>query len=349
MPTMKEVAAAAGVSVATVSHVINGTRFVRPALADRVREAMTTLGYTPDGRARSLRVRRTHTLGLVVPDNSNPFFAELARLVEEEGFDAGYTTILGNSTEQPERERRYVETLAARRVDGLIVAPSRHDDGTFAALLRASGIPVVVIDRDLALLGADLVVYDNVGGSRAAVAHLLELGHERIAYVAGPLDVATSRERLRGFRDAVADAAVELRDEWVVEGDFQYASGRAAAARLLDARAPVTAIFAANDLMAAGVASELGARGLRVPEDVSVVGYDDAPLAVMVAPTLTTVRQPLAEMAETAVSFLLDRIRGAEPDQPRRVVLPTELVVRESTDKAPTRRRRQKGVGPVVG
>jgi LacI family transcriptional regulator len=327
---MKEVARAADVSVATVSHVINGTRFVSPALADRVQAAMGTLGYTPDATARSLRVRRTQTIGLVIPDNSNPFFAQLAQVIEEEGFEAGYTTILGNSTEQADRERRYVQTLVSKRVDGLIVALSREDDGTLDRILRPAKIPVVVIDRDVTLRGADIVLYDNAGGSSAAARHLLELGHRRIAFIAGPSDVQPAAERVRGFRHALHAAGVELAREAVAEADFHYDGGREATAALLKSSDGITAIVAANDLMAAGALRALADRGIRVPQEMSVVGFDDAPLAEMVSPALTTVRQPLQEMAQMAVSLLLARIAGQD-SQVQRHVLPTELVVREST------------------
>src|SRR5689334_21288704 len=164
LATIREVAQVAGVSVATVSHVLNETRYVSPALSEKVQAAMLELGYTPDGRARSLRMRRTQTLGLVVPDNTNPFFAELARLVEDEGFAAGYTTILGNSDERPEREERYVEALVAKRVDGLILASTLHHPPTVAGLLRRAGIPVVLIDRELDdVPGVDMVLTDNRG------------------------------------------------------------------------------------------------------------------------------------------------------------------------------------------
>src|SRR3954470_52197 len=201
---MKEVARAAEVSVATVSHVINGTRFVSPELAGRVHKAMGALGYTPDATARSLRVRRTQTIGLVIPDNSNPFFAELSRVIEDEGFAAGYTTIFGNSNEQADRERRYVEALVSKRVDGLILAPSQAGDGELRRLLENAAIPVVVIDRDVDLPGADVVLYDNAGGSYGATKHLLELGHRRLGCVAGPATIGPAAERVHGFKRALA-------------------------------------------------------------------------------------------------------------------------------------------------
>jgi LacI family transcriptional regulator len=330
MATMNDVARVADVSIATVSHVINGTRFVSPERMERVHAAMQELDYTPDGTARSLRVGRTDTIGLVIPDNSNPFFAELARWVEEAGFDAGYTTILANSNERAYRQRRYITTLLSKRVDGLIIAPSGADDQALIALLRKVRIPIVVVDRDGLLPVADVVLYDNAGGSGDVARHLLELGHTRIACVAGPAD-RTPTERLESFRRTLAEAGVVVDDDAVVAADFHFAGGREATAKLLSAGRPFTALFAANDLMAAGAIRELLAHGLSVPDDVSVVGFDDAPLAEMISPALTTVRQPLQDMAETAVSLLLARVADPGGGTYVRRVLPTSLVVRDST------------------
>jgi LacI family transcriptional regulator len=305
---------------------------------ERVHSAMQDLGYTPDATARSLRVGRTDTLGLVVPDNSNPFFAALARWIEEAGFDAGYTTILANSNERPDREHRYVSTLVSKRVDGLILAPSRGDHGTLARLLQNAAMPVVVVDRDAALPDADVVLYDNEGGSHEATSYLVGLGHVSIGCIAGPTDATSATERVRGFRRALADAGLPLAEHSVVEGDFHFEGGREATARLLATGEKFTALFAANDLMAAGALRELADRGISVPRDMSVIGFDDAPLAHMVSPALTTMRQPLQEMASAAVSQLLSRISGSDGVAPTRQVLPTTLVVRGTT--GPPRRRR---------
>ena len=216
MATMNDVARVANVSIATVSHVINGTRFVSAERVERVQAAMQQLGYTPDATARSLRVGRTDTIGLVIPDNSNPFFAALARWIEEAGFEAGYTTILANSNERPDREHRYVSTLVSKRVDGLILSPSRGDHGTLARLLANAGTPVVVVDREAELPNADFVMYDNEGGSheaaRGGVRRVAELLHRRL-YPLYPLcahearavdDVRDRRDRdVRDARDVV--------------------------------------------------------------------------------------------------------------------------------------------------
>jgi LacI family transcriptional regulator len=337
MTTMNDVARVAEVSIATVSHVINGTRFVSPERVDRVHAAMRQLAYTPDATARSLRVGRTHTIGVVIPDNSNPFFAELARRIEEAGFDAGYTTILGNSGERPDRERQYVSTLLSKRVDGLIIAPFRAVDRALERLLDKAGIPVVVIDQDGALPLADFVLHDDAGGGRLAAEHLMGLGHEAIACVAGPPHHGPGPGRLVGFLDALREAGLTVEDDAIVVADYHFEGGRAATAELLSRGHAFTALFAANDLMAAGAMRELLRAGRTVPGDVSVIGFDDAPLAEMTAPALTTVRQPL-EMGDTAVKLLLSRLDDPDSAGNGRHLLPTSLVVRDSTAAPPSGR-----------
>ena len=328
--TIKEVAHAAGVSVATVSHVLNETRYVSPELARRVREAMDELGYTPNSTARSLRVRKTQTIGLVVPD-VNPFFAELARIIEDHGFASGYTTILGNTDGHPDRERRYLDTLISKQVDGLILASTLHDAGGLERLVERSGTPVVLVDRDVDFAGVDIVLADNLGGGYAATRHLLDLGHTQIACITGPSQLTPSADRTTGYRRALEEAGIDPNPDWILRGDLHYSGGRKAMRALLDAGAPVTAVFAANDLMAIGAMGELSARGTSVPAQFSIAGFDDAFPAALVSPSLTTVRQPLLEMGSTAVQLLLARIDGAAPERPERRLLPTELVVREST------------------
>jgi LacI family transcriptional regulator len=338
MPTMTDVARVADVSIATVSHVVNGTRFVSPERVGRVHAAMRELDYTPDATARSLRVGRTETIGLVVPDNSNPFFAELARWIEDAGFEAGYTTILANSNERPNRERRYVETLLAKRIDGLIITPTlESDDEALVASLKKARVPVVIMDRDVSLPMVDVVLYDDAAGAGDVARHLLELGHTTFACIGGPAGVP--EERIEGLRSAVQEAGIEIPVANIVAGDHHFAGGREATAALLADAEPFTALFAANDLMAAGAIRTLAEHGLAVPDDVSVVGFDDAPIAEMVSPPLTTVRQPLREMADAAVSLLLARVSSGRAKGRARRVLRTSLVVRDSSAPPPRRKR----------
>ena len=332
--SIKQVARSAGVSVATVSHVLNNTRYVSPELVRRVREASENLGYTPDGNARSLRLRKTQTIGLIIPD-VNPFFAELARIIEDQGFAAGYTTVLGNADGHSDRERRYLETFASKRVDGLILASTLHDTEGLEALVQRSGTPVVLVDRRLEFPGVDVVLADNLGGGHSATRHLVELGHRRIACITGPSELTPSADRTEGYRRALAEAGIGLEPELVVRGDFTYAGGRRAMRKILE-QGDVTAVFAANDLMAIAAMSELRERRLRVPVDVSVAGFDDAFPSALIAPALTTVRQPLVEMGTTAVALLLARMRDETGGDTKHRMLPTELIVRESTARVST-------------
>jgi LacI family transcriptional regulator len=309
---------------------VNDSRYVSPELTRRVRDAAAALGYTPNGTARSLRLRRTQTIGVIVPD-VNPFFAELTRVIEDHGFAAGYTTILGNADGHPERERRYLETLIAKRVDGLILASTLHDAGQLAELVDGTRTPVVVVDRELELPGVDVVRAEHEAGGYAAVRHLLELGHTRIGCVTGPPALPPSDERTAGYRRALAEAGIRPEPGWMAEGDFRYASGRRATGELLDGARGVTAIFAANDLMALGVLGELSARGLRIPGDVSVCGFDDVFPSAIVSPSLTSVRQPLQELGQAAVEILRARLAGEASPEPVRRLFPTTLVVRDST------------------
>jgi LacI family transcriptional regulator len=333
---MRDVASAAGTSVATVSHVLNDTRYVSGELRARVEDALGSLGYLPDGTARSLRLGRTRTIGLLVPDNSNPYFAALARLIEDEAFRAGYTTILGNSNEQRQRELEYVRTVLSKRVDALVIAATSQADGALQALLRPFGGPVLFIDRDIEIGGRDCVVFDNEGGGRLVAEHLLALGHRELACIAGPREVAPTAARLAGFVDALAAAGVAMDPARVARGDFRFASGAAAARRLLDERPGFTGLFVVNHLMAAGAVDALVAAGQRVPADISVVGYDDALPALMGRTPLTTVRQPIETMVACAVGRLLRHLQIDDPAPSERHVLPVELVVRCSTGPAPT-------------
>jgi LacI family transcriptional regulator len=326
--TVKDVARRAAVSVATVSHVLNGSRYVSSELTGRVHDAASALGYTPNGTARSLRLRRTQTIGLVVPEVT-PFFVELARVIEDHGFASGYITVLGNADAHPERERRYVETLIAKQVDGLILASTLHDAGELERLFAAVRTPVVVVDRDLELPGVDVVLADNEQGGYLATRHLLSLGHTRIGCITGSSELVPSAQRAAGYRRALAEAGIESDHALTKRGDFNYGGGRRATAELVDSGA--TAVFASNDLMALGALGALASRGLRAPEDVSVCGFDDVFPAAIVSPSLTTVRQPLRDLGRAAVDILLARIAGEAPAEPARRLFPTELVVREST------------------
>ena len=330
MTTIKDVARLAGVSITTVSHVINETRYVSDELRGRVLAAMQELNYRPNVLARSLRRGETRTIGLVVPDNSNPFFAEVARIVEDVGFEKGYSVILCNSDGSLEKEAAYISVLIAKQVDGVIfiAAGSKHEH---LHELTAQGIPVVVADRDIPQSLADVVLVDNEKGGYEATRYLLSLGHRRIACIAGPSDLTPSADRVRGYRRAQEEAGISIEEGWIVPGDFRYQGGEAATARLLRLGEPPSAIFACNDVMAIGALRTLQNAGLQVPGDVSIIGFDDIPLASAMSPALTTVAQPTAELSTLAARCLISRIQNDRDDEPRqRSVLETRLVVRDS-------------------
>ena len=350
LSTMRDVADRSGVSVSTVSRVITGSVPVDPVTAERVQEAITALGYRPNLLARSFRRRVTHTIGLLVPDNSNPFFAEMARTIEDAGFAEGYSVVLCNSDLSAVKQEAYIDVLLAKRVDGLILTSSglilTVDGHDAVERILNAGAPCVVVDRDLGEAPVDQVLVDNDQGGYLAGEHLIALGHRRIACLVGPSDVTPSAGRIAGFQRALAEAGLAVTAEGLVRGNGRSDGGAAAVRQLLNrgivSAGDVTAIFAFNDQMAIGAIGALQRAGYRVPEDVSVVGFDDIPLSAAIFPALTTIAQPIGEMGAVGVRLLLDRI--AQRDAPyQRVRLATRLVVRESTGPPGESVRRRDG------
>jgi LacI family transcriptional regulator len=329
MPTIRDVAARANVSVATVSHVINGTRPVHPETVKRVRAAIEDLGYRQNTLARGLRRSETGTIGLLVPDNSNPFFAEVSRVIEDRGFSEGYNVILCNSDGSAAKEAAYVEVLLSKQVDGLILISSGNSFAPVQSILKV-GVPLVVVDRELGDLPVDQVLVDNEQGGYLVGQYLVRLGHRRIGYISGPSNLSLSAHRLAGFKRALDEAGIALSTQWIIRGDFQYAGGESAMRKLLQHNLKLTAVFASNDRMALGAMAVLSRARLRIPEDVSVIGFDDIPLARATFPSLTTVAQPIADMGHLSVSLLLDRIKKEKALPPQRIMLPTSLIERQS-------------------
>lgn len=326
---MRDVAKRAGVSVTSVSHVINETRPVSYELRERVLAAMEELGYQPNRLARSLRSGKTHTIGTIVPDSADPFFAEVARGIEDTAFENEYSLILCNSDASLDKEAFYTDVLAEKRVDGILflaagVSTERILD------LQQRGMPVVVVDRELPGANVDSVVADNAGGGWSATRHLIDLGHQRIGYIAGPSDLTLSEYRYTGYCKALEEAGIKPDEDLVVRGAFDFESGYRAAHQLLAKIKRPTAIFACNDLMAIGAICAAVELGLEVPQYLSVVGYDDVPLASYSNPPLTTIAQPIYDLGVVAASLLLERLQ--DPSRPaRRIVLDVELQVRQST------------------
>lgn len=318
-------------SVATVSHVINGTRKVAPETAARVRQAMEELDYQPNAVAQSLRTRTTHAIGVVVSDITNPFFATLVRGAEDAALEAGFSLIVCNSDEDPDKEDLYVRLLRRRRMDGLLIAPTR--DGASPAIreLAQQKMPFVFIDRKAKGIAADAVLSDNVGGAYQATRHLIERGHRRIGIVLGIPGATTTEERFAGYRQALAEAGLSVVEELVVWGGYRVEGGRKAGAELLSLADPPTAIFSTNNLMTVGVLQELSARGIGIPKQVAVVGFDDLDWTEMANPPLTVVAQRPYEIGYQAFEILLGRRGRAGDTKYREIRLPVELNIRRST------------------
>ena len=326
---MRHVAKRANVSVTTVSHVINETRPVSDELRQRVLTAMDELGYQPNLLARSLRQGKTHTIGMIIPDNANPFFAEMARGVEDTSFEQGYSVILCNSDGNLDKELLYANVLAEKRVDGILFVVAGLSTKRILDL-QARRMPLAVVDRDLPDAAVDSVLTDNAQGGWLATHHLVELGHHRIGCITGPSDITPSAERITGYRQALDENGIPVDKALIVRGDFQYDSGYQAASQLLQMDDPPTAIFACNDLMAIGVMSAALKLGLHIPADLSVIGFDDVRLASFANPPLTTIVQPKYEIGVIATTMLLERMHDLEMPARRRV-FETNLLLRQST------------------
>lgn len=331
--TIREVAKRADVSTTTVSHVINKTRHVSEELTERVIDAMRELNYSPNSIARGLRLGNTRSIGVLIPDNSNPFFSDLARLLEDVGFRNQYAVFFCNSDNVPEKELAYSKYLIERKVDGILFIGT-GDDKESLSLILENNIPIVAVDRKFEDPRVDLVYVNNEEGGYKATSYLLDLGHERIACIAGPPDITPSSERVLGYKRALQEKAVKISDEYIVGGNFRPSGGQKAIEQLLKLEKKPTAIFASNDLMAVGAINALRSININVPLDVSVVGFDNASIISELSPTLTTIAQPFEDIANSAVELLIERIENQEDNPVRKiVVLDTELLVRESTAK----------------
>ncbi len=328
--TIKDVASKAQVSTTTVSHVINNTRFVDPATRDRVLASMRELGYQPNFLARSLRRGVSKTIGLIVPDAANLFFAEIARKIEDYGYQQGYSVILGNSDNNPEKQANYISTLLAKRVDGVIFISSGGEVDDLV-LFSENHVPVVVADRDVPLELADIVLLDNEQAGYDATRFLLELGHRRIACITGPHDLSPSMQRVKGFNRAMREFGLQADAGDLVTGDFQSHGGIKAMDQLLKHSPRPDAVFVFNDMMAIGAMTAIRKAGLSIPADISLIGFDDISLAAAVTPSLTTIAQPIGEIARKATDLLIQRVEGTRQDENQRVVLKATLMEREST------------------
>lgn len=329
MATMKQVAEKAGVSTSTVSHVINNTRVVSPDVRARVLAIITEMRYIPSAVARSLKNDKTHTIGMMVPNNSNPYFAELIQGIEDAAFKLGYNVILCNAYDDPQKQAAYLRVLMEKRIDGLILVASGADD-ELALLLRDQTVPIVLVDREVAGVEADFIESDHETGGYLATSHLIGLGHTAIACVSGPADLPPARDRVAGYLRALQEAGLTFRPDYLVRSDFTSEGGFRAFQQLLALKQPPTAIFASNDLMAIGGICAASEARVRIPQDLSVIGYDDIALASYSTPRLTTMAQPKYEMGQLVTGLLLERIMGGHLPL-RRELLQTTLVQRQSS------------------
>ncbi len=330
--TMHDVARLAEVSIATVSAVINGKSGVSPKLTVQVREAMAALDYHPDLVARSLKVGRTNVIGMVVPDVTNQFYTEAMRGVEDEARAHGYLLMLCNSSEDPSHEQHLLGMLFSQRVDGVLLASS---DSTAAYdRLTRRRFPIVFIDRVPAGCTERAVTTDNISAAYEATRHLISLGHTRIAIIAGKLPISTGSDRVEGYRKAMQEAHLPIREEYFQRGDFSLESGNQCGLQLMQLPDPPTAIFSCNNKMTLGLMRSLAELAVPCPEQVSVVSFDDFEWAANFSPRLTTIAQPTYEIGKQAMQMLLRIIRSAKDKSEGKenvLVLPAELRLRDST------------------
>jgi LacI family transcriptional regulator len=338
MPTIVEVAKQARVSIATVSNVIRGTRRVSPALQERVQAAIRELDYSPNEIARSLKVKQTRMLALVLPDITNPFFPEIIRGAEDTAFERGYFLLTANTDEQIGRERRIVAALRSYRVDGILLASAHGKDSSHIRSTLQGGISIVCLDRTVAGIKTDAVLLDNVRGGRECVRHLIQAGHSKIAVITGSLNLQTGLERLRGYEDALREADIHIDRRLILEGDFRYESGYRLGKDLLLRRVRPTAIFVCNGVMTLGVLKAFEEMGVRCPDDMALATFDDLAVDRSFHPHLTAVVQPGYEIGARAATILMDRIEGKLTNEPFVVRIVPTLVVRESTQSRKQRR-----------
>jgi len=334
LTSITEVARLAGVSIATASRVVSAADYaVRPATRERVLHAARTLDYVPNALARGLLARHVPVVGVIVHDITDPYFAEVVRGVEDAASPRGYLVITCSSERNPERENAYVRLLRAMRAAAVVFAGSGLDDPALnedlpkhVGAMRAYGAAVVHLSPHA--LGEPEISVDNAAGIAAMVAALVELGHRRIAFLAGPAALYVARDRLAGYRRGLAEAGIALDERLVVTTTFDREGGARGVDALLAAPAPCTAICCANDLLALGALERLGELGIAVPRDVSVAGFDDIPMAAMTTPGLSTVRLPLRDMGRRGFEYAARLLAGTPA---RRERMPTTVVLREST------------------
>jgi len=327
MPSMKDVASMAGVSISTVSRVINQTIPVDEQTRSKVLDAIETLNYRPNLLAKGLRVKSGQLIGLILPEIRLHAFVQIINSVEEYVVNRGFSLIIGNTHNDPDIEEKLLDNLLRRNVDGIIFS-RLSDESRVLNLIKKSRVKVVAIDRELDVQDVPHVILDNYGAGVMAANHLISLGHKNIACITGPLNIKLCRERLAGFSDTIKKEHLPFEDSQIYEGRFDFDSGFNGAEYFLSQNSGITAFWAQNDLMAIGALKTLKTHLLNVPDEIAIMGMDNLEISRMVAPALTTIMQPFDEMSKKAVEILFD---GESESEPQRIILQPGLIVRDST------------------
>ncbi|GAD88911.1 ribose operon repressor [Vibrio halioticoli NBRC 102217] len=329
MASMKDIAKLAGVSTSTVSHVINKRRYVSEEISERVNKAAKELNYFPSALARSLKMNRTNTIGMLVTNSTNPFFGEVVKGVERHCYEKGYNLILCNTEGNHTRMRDSIDTLMQKRVDGLILMCSFLDGEKFESFDRSPNIPVVVMDWGEINFESDKIQDNSLHGGYLAGQHLIAHGHHKIGCITGPTSRYQAQMRFTGFKKALSEAGISLNPDWVEEGNFECNGGYDALQKIIQKPEQPSALFVCNDMMAMGAINAAHEHGISVPNDLSIIGYDDVHLAKFITPSLTTIHQPKFRLGKAAVEAVLQKINKS--DEPYKVVqLEPKLVVRNT-------------------
>jgi LacI family transcriptional regulator len=329
--TIKDIAKKTNVSIATVSRVMNNkNEGASEETRRRITEAIKELGYQPNALARGLVTRKTKTIGLIIPDIANPFFPDIARGVEDCANKHGYSVFLCNTDDSLVKESQYIRALEEKCVDGIVFTSNSIPKQEHIIELIRNGIPVVLLDRWVEVEGGYGVFLDNLKGGYIAARHLIELGHRRIACIAGPLHSKTAKDRLEGYKKALLEEELPIDESIIVEGNYKINSGFNAAEKLMDKG--ITGIIAFNDLMAYGACNAIKAKGYRIPEDISVIGFDDIIMSQMMEPQLTTIKQPSYEMGTAAIKMLIKLIEGKKINK-KVICFEPDLIIRRSAGR----------------
>ena len=333
LSNLKAVAEHSKVSIATVSRVINNDPKVSKDTMLKVQASIAALEYKPNRVAQRLRStsKKTKLLGLVIPDIQNPFFVDVVRGVEDYAYQNNFAVMIGNFGQDEKKEKLYLDILQSENIDGLIVAPIHGKDKGVENLVKKN-IPVVCIDRGLTDIDVDVVKVDNEQGAFNAIDHLLSIGHKRIAYISGNFKIPTYIERLAGYKRALNDYGIPFDESLIFARDTDYKSGFEIASKILELKERPTAIFSGNNLLTLGALEAIHAKGIKIPEEISIIGFDDMPWSISLNPPLSAVRQPGFDMGRKAAEMLYERILNPNSIK-EKVILKTELMLRKSTTR----------------